>query len=424
MLLLIVLSIFSSVLSDDSCVLAFSIDNKKHCLLSATALNTLADSHELDLTIKINQHVLKICQSNFRSCTASIANEMTQSINEVIAEFKNNKDTNNVDNNNDNVDDNNIVTYRIMQKLGIKSDKIYRHGYHLIYPSLFNQHSISRTSTFKMLEIGYGKGYSVHLWQSLFPNAEITWIDYNHEYDNKRKHCVPNDKEIGCYVGSKNRSRFYHGDQSNRTFLMSVVQDQCNSLEQPCFDVIIDDGGHGYVQQLTSFQTLFPLALKPGGLYVIEDIETSYWTHGDAFGDPTNGGHQASHTPVGVWRKLVNVLNKKFFNRNYQADKSIGTKVEALIKSISFAKNMLIASRKEIEVRIFDELIHQRNYSFRHHVEDYQDLNDNNDEDEDVDYYEENKKLKIEIRMLRKKLYLQYSLDEYHSLSPYSITED
>ena len=310
MLLLIVLSIFSSVLSDDSCVLAFSIDNKKHCLLSATALNTLADSHELDLTIKINQHVFQICQSNFRSCTASIINEMFQSLIEVIAEFKNNKDTNNnVDNNDDNDvnnnNDKNIVTYRIMQKLGIKSDKIYQHGYHLIYPSLFNQHSISRTSTFKMLEIGYGKGYSVDLWQSLFPNAEITWIDYNHEYDNKRKHCVPNDKEIGCYVGSKNRSRFYHGDQSNRTFLMSVVQDQCNSLEQPCFDVIIDDGGHGYVQQLTSFQTLFPLALKPGGLYVIEDIETSYWTHGDAFGDPTNGGHQASHTPVGVWKKLV-----------------------------------------------------------------------------------------------------------------------
>ena len=41
------------------------------------------------------------------------------------------------------------------------------------------------------------------------------------------------------------------------------------------FDVIIDDGGHTMNQQRTSLITLSPL-VRPGGLYIIEDLETSY----------------------------------------------------------------------------------------------------------------------------------------------------
>jgi hypothetical protein len=41
------------------------------------------------------------------------------------------------------------------------------------------------------------------------------------------------------------------------------------------FDIIIDDGGHTMNQQQTSFMTLLTL-VRSGGLYVIEDLETSY----------------------------------------------------------------------------------------------------------------------------------------------------
>lgn len=39
---------------------------------------------------------------------------------------------------------------------------------------------------------------------------------------------------------------------------------------------MIDDGSHLPANQLNSLGTLFPL-LEPGGVYVIEDVETSYW---------------------------------------------------------------------------------------------------------------------------------------------------
>lgn len=44
----------------------------------------------------------------------------------------------------------------------------------------------------------------------------------------------------------------------------------------PEFDIIIDDGCHIVEHQITSFKTLFPL-IKPKGMYIIEDLHTSYW---------------------------------------------------------------------------------------------------------------------------------------------------
>jgi hypothetical protein len=41
------------------------------------------------------------------------------------------------------------------------------------------------------------------------------------------------------------------------------------------FDIIIDDGGHSMEQQQVSLGFLFKF-LKPGGIFVIEDLETSY----------------------------------------------------------------------------------------------------------------------------------------------------
>ena len=41
------------------------------------------------------------------------------------------------------------------------------------------------------------------------------------------------------------------------------------------FDIIIDDGGHTMNQQKTSFFNLISL-VRSGGIYVIEDLETSY----------------------------------------------------------------------------------------------------------------------------------------------------
>jgi len=55
------------------------------------------------------------------------------------------------------------------------------------------------------------------------------------------------------------------------------------------FDLIIDDGGHTMDQQITSLKHLWK-AVKPGGYYILEDLQTSYLEayHGDPSAhDPT-----------------------------------------------------------------------------------------------------------------------------------------
>ena len=68
------------------------------------------------------------------------------------------------------------------------------------------------------------------------------------------------------------------------------------------FDVVVDDGGHSMEQQLTSFRVLFPL-LRPGGIYVIEDLDTSYQ---EFFGGGPPG---KAGTTVAFLKELIDSLN-------------------------------------------------------------------------------------------------------------------
>lgn len=71
----------------------------------------------------------------------------------------------------------------------------------------------------------------------------------------------------------------FAGDQADPIFLQKFINESGGE-----FDVIIDDGGHTMDQQLTSLEYLWKI-VKPGGLYIIEDLQTSHWP---VFGgDPT-----------------------------------------------------------------------------------------------------------------------------------------
>ncbi|CAF0792758.1 unnamed protein product [Didymodactylos carnosus] len=61
----------------------------------------------------------------------------------------------------------------------------------------------------------------------------------------------------------------HYGSQANVSFLQHVIG------IAKYFDVIVDDGGHVMQQQITSIKTLIP-AVRSGGLYIIEDLLTSY----------------------------------------------------------------------------------------------------------------------------------------------------
>jgi len=58
--------------------------------------------------------------------------------------------------------------------------------------------------------------------------------------------------------------RLHVGDQADKDLLRSIVRGMKSGL-----DVVVDDGGHLFHQQIASFLTLFPL-MNGGGIYIIE----------------------------------------------------------------------------------------------------------------------------------------------------------
>jgi len=124
------------------------------------------------------------------------------------------------------------------------------HNYVELYETFFRPR---REQTERVLEIGVFEGASVRMWEAYFPNAKIFGIDIadSSMYDTER---------ITTFVA----------DQSSREQLGAFLE-----AHGADFDIILDDGGHSMEQQQVSFGFLFP-SVKPGGLYIIEDIHTSF----------------------------------------------------------------------------------------------------------------------------------------------------
>jgi hypothetical protein len=131
-----------------------------------------------------------------------------------------------------------------------------------------------------VLEIGVFHGGSLQMWKHYFGDqAAIYGLDVN-----------PRVKSL-----EEDRIHILIGDQGDRNFWTGVKP----SL--PVFDIIIDDGGHTMDQQRITFEELYPL-LSPTGVYLIEDLHTSYWPR---FG----GGYERPDSFVEYSKRLIDKLN-------------------------------------------------------------------------------------------------------------------
>ena len=121
-------------------------------------------------------------------------------------------------------------------------------GYINIYNQYFNA---IKDKNLNIFEIGVETGESLRMFSDYFNKSNIIGLDIeNKEYNIDRV-------EIFC------------GDQSDKNILNKIVE------KYKTFDVIIDDGSHKNEDVKNSFNYLFPY-LKYGGLYIIEDLQTSY----------------------------------------------------------------------------------------------------------------------------------------------------
>jgi len=134
-----------------------------------------------------------------------------------------------------------------------KSNKVafkYRH-YLEVYETFFSKF---RNTNVNVLEVGVNKGGSLQMWKQYFgPNSNIFGVDI------LKKSKMHEEDGIKIFIG----------DQGDRVFLKDLV----NKL--PKLDIVIDDGGHTMLQQIVTFEELFP-HVSEHGIYLCEDVQTSY----------------------------------------------------------------------------------------------------------------------------------------------------
>ncbi len=149
----------------------------------------------------------------------------------------------------------------------------YHHNYVEIYETLFGG---LRNAAIRFLEIGVLRGDSVRLWEAYFPNAQVYGIDL--------------DESTTKY--NSDRIKIVIADQGSRNDLTRVLETTGRSL-----DVVLDDGGHAMHQQQISLGMLFP-AVKKGGLYIVEDVHTSFPQLYPGFGVDSPDGRNSTYALI------------------------------------------------------------------------------------------------------------------------------
>ncbi len=120
-----------------------------------------------------------------------------------------------------------------------------------------NYFSKFRTKPIHFLEIGVDRGGSSQMWKAYFgADALVVGIDINPEC---KKFENPEENR---YVEI--------GDQSDPDFLKELIE------KYEYFDIILDDGSHFPHHQIASFKYLWDY-IAPNGIYMVEDIQTSYY---------------------------------------------------------------------------------------------------------------------------------------------------
>ena len=131
-----------------------------------------------------------------------------------------------------------------------------------------------------VVEIGIFHGGSLEMWRHYFGRGA---------------HIVGIDLDPRCRQFEGDSVSVMIGDQADRQFLAEV------RARFPHVDIVIDDGGHTMVQQITTFEELYP-HVQPRGVYLCEDLHTSYYP-------PYGGGYGKDGTFIQYATKLVDRLH-------------------------------------------------------------------------------------------------------------------
>ena len=188
------------------------------------------------------------------------------------------------------------------------------HHYFEIYHRHFQRF---RGTSPVVLEVGVFHGGSLQMWREYFgKGAKIIGIDVDPR----------------CRQFEDEATTILIGDQADPAFLADVRK------RFPRVDILIDDGGHFMVEQITTFGELYH-HLQPRGVYLCEDVHTSY-------GARWEGGLRRPGTFIEFSKALVDGLHAWYhMPRDSDIDAfALGT------YSITFYDSIVVVEKRPIDV--------------------------------------------------------------------------
>jgi hypothetical protein len=198
------------------------------------------------------------------------------------------------------------------------SDKWGDHWYTANYEHYF---APMRQRRVKVLELGVGGyfmadqgGASLRMWKHYFPRGSVYGLDV---FDKS-----PLDEP---------RLTTIKGEQADAELLHAIGH------RHGPFDIVIDDGSHYSSDVIASFTVLFPY-VRPGGLYVVEDLASSYWP---GWGGSTEDLNNPA-TSVGFLKTLLDGLHHQEMVRTGEYTPS---ETERTVTAVHVHHNMAVVEK-------------------------------------------------------------------------------
>lgn len=164
------------------------------------------------------------------------------------------------------------------------------------------------------LEIGIQNGGNLQILNKYLKNATIYGVDIDPNINNLQ--LADNITVFNFNITDKQSIKDY--------------------LKELQFDIIIDDGSHICSDIITTFKLLFS-KVKPGGVFLIEDLHTSYWkSHG--------GSYLGKDSAIEFFKKFADLLNLYHIN-DIQFEKNISNSdlyIFQWLGSVSFHDSVVV----------------------------------------------------------------------------------
>jgi SAM-dependent methyltransferase len=202
-----------------------------------------------------------------------------------------------------------------LDELGLKygSDKSsFWHNYLKIYATYFEPRDDFR----KVLEIGVDRGASLRVWRDWFRNATIFGLDIK-----------PSCAEIPD-LGPE-RIQIIIGDATKHSVWFDL-----HRLWDGGFDLIIDDGAHTTEAIGAALEHGWRL-LRPGGLYVIEDLHCVYHTEYAS----------VAVSPPALWVLIFGYIHDGL-NTNGEPQRGDPAGVESDVAYVHFYRSLCIIKKR------------------------------------------------------------------------------